>query len=261
MITVVTPSYNRRQTLDRLWQSLCLQTTNLPFEWLLVDDGSTDDTLAWFEQTNKLAHIKKNYLKQANQGKHVAINTAVKHAAGDWIFIVDSDDELTIDAIETVTRDLVESQHDPNRVGLCYRKSNVDGKLIGKSTPQRGPLRLKPNEAGAMFQGDLAYVFKKTSLAENPFPIISNEKFVPELLIWNRIADNGDILYFPQTAIYRCEYLPDGYSASFKTMLRRNPRGFALFYGDQIRRLKPGVSWAKALIRYCQCLVYTRIKP
>jgi len=260
MITVVTPTYNRRHTLVRLWHSLCTQSSQLTFEWLLVDDGSTDDTTKWFEQIHKPSHIKTRYLKQANQGKHVAINSAAGFASGQWIFIVDSDDALTPDAIETLTRDITNSESDSTRVGLCYRKTHFDGSLVGKATTALEPLYLKPNEAGSLFQGDLAYVFKKSALSQNPFPVIANEKFVPELFIWNKIADNGDILYFPQKSIYLCEYLADGYSANFSIMLKHNPRGFSLFYCDQIRRLKPGVSWVKTLLRCAQCQLYAWIK-
>ena len=261
LITVLTPTYNRQDTLGRLWESLCAQTQALPFEWLLVDDGSTDDTKIWFDRIHKPSHIQAQYVKQANHGKHVAINAGVRRARGEWIFIVDSDDALTTYAIETVLSDDSQMKVNPRLVGLSYRKSTLNGALVGRAVEKQEPMLLKPNEAGALFQGDLAYIFRKTALVENPFPVIANEKFVPELLIWNKIADNGDILYFPQTSIYLCEYLPDGYSATFKSMLRRNPRGFSLFYRDQIRRLNLGVRWIKAAIRYCQCQFYGWTKP
>jgi len=261
MITVVTATFNRRPTLERLWQSLCSQTEQLPFEWVLVDDGSTDDTTKWFDQISQPIHIKTSYVRQPNQGKHVAINTAVKHATGDWIVILDSDDLLTADAIETITSDIIKTERHDKLLGLSYRKSHLDGKLVGKSIKEREPLCLKPNKAGALFEGDLAYVFKKTALAKSPFPTIPNEKFVPELLIWNKIADEGDILYFPAKSIYLCEYLPDGYSAKFKTMLKQNPRGFSLFYRDQVKRLNLGIPWIKAVIRYLQCQLYAWINP
>jgi O18-antigen biosynthesis glycosyltransferase len=71
----------------------------------------------------------------------------------------------------------------------------------------------------------------------------------------------GDIYYFPEKSIYLCEYMPDGYSNNFNRMLKQNPRGFGMFYLDQLKRLQPGLAWAKALVRYGQCKFFHWTKP
>src|SRR5690606_10356273 len=104
--------------------------------------------------------------------------------------------------------------------------------------------------------GDLAYIFRRDVMASLPFPVIEGEKFVPELYIWNQIGDRGDIRFYLDKAIYRCDYLPDGYSHNFRAQLKRHPRGFFLFYSSQIAR-EPG--WwgkAKAATRAIQCSGY-----
>ncbi|MEI2762164.1 MAG: glycosyltransferase family 2 protein [Methanothrix soehngenii] len=158
-------------------------------------------------------------------GKNGAINAGVLAAAGDWIFIVDSDDVLTPDAIGTIEEKLSElNSH--NLVGLCFRRAYFDGKIIGKSL-NASVLKMKPAKAGALLKGDLAYVFKKDAMLKNPFPVILGEKFVPELYVWNRIGDCGDIYFFIHKYIYFCEYLPDGLSFNFSTNLKRKPPRFS----------------------------------
>ena len=260
MISIVTPTYNRCHTLTRLWDSLCEQSGKCPFEWVLVDDGSTDETQQWFEGLDTANRFTARYVKQPNQGKHVALNTAATVATGQWCLILDSDDALTSDAIDRLALDLSEVGDDQTIVGLCYRRQSFNGELIGDRVPGEC-VALTPNQAGQLFNGDLAYVFRTSALRVHPFPVIVGEKFVPELLVWNRVSDAGKIRYFPQTAIYLCEYLPDGYSANFKRMLRNNPRGFGLFYRDQARRLPIGLPWFKSLVRLIQCRYYQWRQP
>lgn len=97
LITVVTPSYNRFHTLPALYNSLQAQTSKC-FEWLIVDDGSTDDTEALVE-TFIPDNYKLRYIKKENGGKHTALNVAFLNVYTPLTFIVDSDDVLTPDAI------------------------------------------------------------------------------------------------------------------------------------------------------------------
>lgn len=252
MITVLTPTYNRAYTLERLYQSLLLQS--VPFEWLIIDDGSTDTTRELITSLQTNAPFPIHYIYQTNSGKHVAINTGAREAKGDFIFIVDSDDLLTNDAliyVQNTINSLTESD-----IGICFRRAYFDGILIGKKNAASEPLYLSPTEAGNYFQGDLAYIFRTSILLFHPFPIIKGEKFVPELLIWNRISDEGRIVFYPDKAIYLCEYLEDGYSKNFKANLKRNPKGFALFYRDQFFRENSLIRKLKCTIRYLQCQYY-----
>ncbi len=115
---------------------------------------------------------------------------------------------------------------------------------------------MTPTDAGRFFVGDLAYVFSRKVMLSNLFPVIEGEKFVPELYIWNKISDQGNILYFPNDAIYLCEYMPDGYTENFWQNLRRNPKGFGLFYRAQFFRERSFVAKLKCLIRAGQCYFY-----
>lgn len=258
MITVLTPTYNRFHTLPRLYKSLESQTSK-SFEWILVDDGSTDETKDWFENIKNGVDFPVRYIFQENAGKHVAINTGLAHVSGEWVVIVDSDDALANDAIEVILKDVL--IHDSeNLFGLCYRKAFFNRDLVGKVITKDNPLFMHPSEAGRFFEGDLAYVFRTKALRAHSFPVIEGEKFVPELYVWNKIGDEGKILFFPNKAIYFCEYLSDGYTANFRSNLRKNPIGFGLFYRSQFVRENSFFGKTKCAVRFAQCFFYEIIK-
>ena len=194
---------------------------------------------------------------QENSGKHVAINAGVAAAAGDWIFIVDSDDALISCAVKQINESL--STIDNNKtVGICFRRAYFDNKIVGKTDGLCGDIvKLHPTEASHLLKGDLAYIFKTAAMMKFPFPVLNGEKFVPELYVWNKIGDVGDIYFYVNKAIYLCEYLPDGYTQNFKANLRNNPRGFLLFYKSQVFREVSFVRKVKCIIRSCQCFCFS----
>lgn len=257
MITILTPTYNRAYTLNRLYNSLCAQT-NKRFEWLIIDDGSTDNTANLVEAMQQDAKIAIQYHRQTNSGKHVAVNEGVKLSDRDWVFIVDSDDMLTKNAINIIIDAINHYSEKKHIVGLCFRKAYFNNKMIGVEIAE-DILNISPTEASQLFQGDLAYIFTKQALINNPFPVIDNEKFVPELYVWNKIADRGSILFFPKKIVYLAEYLADGYTQNFKNNLRKNPQGFKLFYQDQLKREKSLKNKVKCFIRSWQCDRYAAI--
>src|SRR5690606_24783616 len=121
-------------------------------------------------------------------------------------------------------------------------------------------LVMTPTDAGHYYHGDLAYVFSRDAMLKCPFPIFDGERFVPELCIWNKISDMGSVIYFSAICFYVCEYLPDGYSANFKSNLKRNPQGFAYHYRDAFFRERKWIYKMKALVRFLQCNWYQALK-
>lgn len=257
MITVFTPTYNRAYILPELYKSLQAQT-NKDFEWLVVDDGSTDDTEALFEEWIKEPSFPVRYIKQGNGGKHRAINRGVKEAKGELFFIVDSDDTLTSDAIELIryyNKKIIDTY---DIGGLCFRKKGIEtGKTLGDAFPEK-ILECSSLDLAYKYRlnCDKAEIFKNCVLEEFPFPEYSNENFIPEALVWNRIADKYKLLCVDK-GIYNCEYLEDGLTKNFGKNIRKNPRGFSLFYYETfLRRYIPFKERAKCLIRIMQCYVY-----
>lgn len=254
MITVLTPTYNRAHTLSRVYDSLCAQTA-VDFEWLVVDDGSTDETHDLVRNMRAQACFEVVIVGQVNSGKHVAINTGSRMAQGEWILILDSDDALVPAAIATIN-EAITTIRNPDLVGICFRKAYFGGEIVGHIHVGAPRLFLHPTEAGELFGGDLAYVFRRASLRSHPFPIIIGETFFPELYVWNQIGDDGTIVFFADEAIYLCEYLPDGYSANFATNLKRNPKGFLTYYRAQMFRERTMVRKVKCFVRALQCAYF-----
>lgn len=254
LITVFTPTYNRSDCLVKLYESLKKQ--NCEFEWLIVDDGSQDNTKEKVESMIDERILTINYIYQENSGKPLAINKGVENASGNWFFIVDSDDTLTENALTTVYQDILRFGEEYE---LCYRRFFPNGLVIGNSIKADSVI-LNATEAGKFFNGDLAYVFKTEILKQYPFPKIHGEKFIPELYVWNQVSDKSNMMYFCKKMIYVCDYLEDGYTKNFKQYLKRNPVGFLLFYLDQMKRETTFKYRLKYLIRSVQCFFYKVMK-
>lgn len=258
MITIFTPTYNRAYRLPDLYQSLQRQTDN-SFEWLVVDDGSTDNTSELFEQWQVEEHsFQIRYFKQPNGGKHRAINRGVKEAKGEYFFIVDSDDSLTSDAVEQIVRLVPEANANPEICGMCFRCKNIKtNKIIGIPFPNDGMLASSLEWVYKYkIDGDKSEVINTKILRKYPLPEFEGENFVPEALIWNRIADSYRMIC-KNKGIYLCEYLPDGLSMGFNRNLKRNPRGFGLFYRETMKRRISLKVTIKNMLRAIQCWWYS----
>jgi len=260
MISILTPTYNRAHTLMRLYESLVTQGDQ-NFEWVVVDDGSNDDSGLLLTLLSDRAAINMTVITQPNSGKHLAVNAGVLAAKGEWIFIVDSDDLLTADAVSKVKAG-IQVVFSKSPLGVCFRRASFNGELWGGEicTSLGAYSYMHPTAAAHQYRGDLAYVFKKHALLANPFPSFNGENFVPELLVWNKIGDQGLIAYFHRQVVYLADYLPDGYTANFRANIRRNPRGFKAFYTQQYFRehaLRPKL---KCAIRVVQCLCFSVLR-
>ena len=210
-ITVFTPAYNRAHLLPRLFQSL-KQQTNLDFEWLIVDDESSDDTetvVQQFREETTLFPI--HYYKQKHGGKHRAVNLAVTLAKGEYFFIVDSDDWLPENAIELLISWLQGIQGVPKLCGVAGQKALADGKPVGSSFQGKEYVDASSLERKKLhIEGDKAEVFDTEVLRNHSFPEFDGELFVTEAVCWNAIAADGYKLRWYQEPIYFCEYLEDG---------------------------------------------------
>lgn len=233
-VTVFTPTYNRGYIIDKLYKSL-LEQTDKDFEWIVVDDGSTDNTKEYFDMIigrDNLFEIK--YVRQENGGKHRAVNRGVELANGKVFFIVDSDDYLTSDAIEKIKGwcDSLDDVHKYAGVsGLRgYSAEQViggggkeDDSYIDAKNTQRRELNLL---------GDKAEAYFTDVLRKYPFPEFDGEKFVTEETVWNAIAKDGYYLRWFNSIIYICEYLDDGLTKSGVAKYVNNPQG-TLYWARQ----------------------------
>lgn len=234
MITVFTPTYNRVLLLRRLYESLMGQTV-YDFEWIVVDDESTDDTKLFLEKVRNMnAPFPIRTFTQKHGGKHRAINLALKHAQGRYFFIVDSDDWLPNNAIALLTKWLKGIEGIPYLCGVAGQKASADGTPVGTSfASDEEFIEASSLERKKLhMEGDKAEVFDTEVLRAHPFPEFEGELFVTEGVCWNAIAADGYKLRWYQEPIYYCEYLEDGLTKTGANDLRghlENFQGFCFY--------------------------------
>lgn len=222
LITILTPTYNRSKLLIKLYNSLIKQTSH-SFKWLIVDDGSTDNTKNVIENF-KQDKFKIDYIYKTNGGKHTALNLGFDYIDTELTFIVDSDDILTKDAIQTIINDW-ENLKNENICGLSYLRGYDEEKVIGKKFRDN---RFLSNFIDERFnkncQGDKAEVWRSDLLKKNKFPIFKNEKFLSESVVWVNISYKYD-MYFINKIIYITEYLENGLTKSGRKLRINCPKG------------------------------------
>lgn len=210
MITVLTPTFNRGGGLQSLWDSLQKQTVK-DFEWLVVDDGSTDGTKNLITQLQEKSDFPIRYIYKNNGGKHTALNVGIQTICSELIFIVDSDDCVTDDAVESILKIHKKYRSQNNICGYAFLRAFPDGKVNGKKFDVNEKIgsyidvRVNGDDTGA----DKAEVFKTHCLKEFPFPEYPNEKFLGEDLVWVRMARKYEMVHINK-AIYVGNYLEDG---------------------------------------------------
>ncbi len=219
-VTVLTPTYNRVNYLDKVYKSLCAQT-NKEFEWIIIDDGSDDCTeelvLSWIEESD----FTIVYKKKKNGGKHTALNMGFDIANSKYLIILDSDDTLTEDAVETIikTWKIHENYH---KIGcVVFLKLFSDRSVVGEKF-------LIDGEITTLFKqrmiGDKAETFRTSILKKYKFPVIPGEKFIGESVVWCNIAKKYKYAFYNK-GIYVCEYLEDGLTKSGRALRIKNPKG------------------------------------
>lgn len=256
MITIFTPTYNRAKTLERLYKSLINQDCT-DFEWLVINDGSTDQTKQMFDNWLKEKHpFNIHYTEVPNGGKQRAINEALKLANGEFFFIVDSDDYLLPNAISFIIKAFKSLPNKDTFIGISGIKGNLDGNPLRKSKidPSVGYIdatNLERKKYG--LQADMAEVFYTEKIKKYKFPIWKGEKFTPEAVVWDQMALDGYKLRWFDQVIYICEYLPDGLTNSTWRLLKNNPMGYAMLFNTQLQYAEGLKSRINLILQFISC--------
>lgn len=247
-VTVFTPTYNRAYILGDLYHSLQRQTC-MDFEWLIVDDGSADDTKAlvasWQGEENP---FPIRYVYQENGGKCRAINRGLKEADGRLFFTVDSDDYLTDDAIEKVIRWDGELPKDGHFCGYVGNRG---------ITPTQTPNRLFPGgyldgtalDRYDQVDGERAFVFYTEIHRKYLYPEFPGEKFLTEAVTWDLMAHDGYKMRFYNDIIWIWEYKDDGLTRAGYRVFLENPQGTGLFFRQKAEFLHYSL-WNKLTLWY-----------
>lgn len=236
MITIFTPIYNRAYIVRNLYHSLLRQTC-YEFEWLIVDDGSTDNIgLLVDEWIRNTSQFEIRFYRQENRGKHAAINYGVRLSKYEAFFIVDSDDYLEKDAVETITRYWKGIGRDGGFAGISGLRKNKYNRIIG-GVPTFAEYIDASNLERENFglEGDKAEVYKTELLRKFPFPEYENEKFISEAVVWDKLAYEGYKLRWMNKGFVICDYLADGLTARGDKLFIDNPKGWAHYLRIEFR--------------------------
>lgn len=232
--TVFTPAYNRSELMLRLYESLCMQQVK-NFEWVIVDDGSTDKTEEIFAQLTD-PEFRIIYKKVSNGGKHRAINHGLSIASGKVFAIVDSDDYLTSDATRRIEEYFSSIEFENKKFAgvaaqKCYNHLDAVGTTFkGEFVDATSLERSRYNINGDKFE-----IFYTDVLKANPFPEIDGEKFLSEAVVWNRIAAQGYCIRWYNDKLYICDYLEGGLTDGREKCFEKSPKGYLLYINELVK--------------------------
>lgn len=228
-LIIVTPTYNRKKKLSRLYKSLINQS-DLSFTWLIIDDGSTDNTKDYIQTLIEKKDISIKYYYKSNGGKSRAINYASKlvspHA---FLLIVDSDDYLLKDAVSVVNL-AINKYEAPNIGAIFFHYQFENGeKLVGKKKPLEIDIysnRYQYNHLYGSHDGCIGYyskIFEKYT-----YPEFRGENYVGPTVLQMDMATEFDTVFKPDV-IGVAEYQPDGITMSGRKLRLKNPNGMIYY--------------------------------
>ena len=226
-LTVFTPTYNRAHTLPRTYQSLCDQACK-DFEWLIIDDGSTDNTSEIVNQWISEADFPIRYIYQENQGMHGAHNTAYQNITTELNTCIDSDDYMPTDAVENIVSFWNKNRNNKYAgfIGLDQRE---DGSIIGTPFPNNMQETTLMGFYANGGKGDKKLVYRTDVIKKYPeYPIFKGERYVG-LAYKYMLIDQDYTMLTLNKPLVTVEYQEDGSSNTMWKQYWNNPRGFAFF--------------------------------
>lgn len=263
-LSIITPTYNRGYTLGRLYKSLLSQSDH-DFEWIVVNDGSTDNTEKLIQEFQSQDKIKIRYYFQPNGGKQRAHNKGVEEAEGELSVCVDSDDALSPAAVKTA-KQIWKSGNQQKHIGILAKRGDfekhepicADWPDILKDCTMIG----LQEQYG--FRGDTVLFFKTSLMKEHLFAEFEGEKFVPEDSLYADLDAYGTMI-LSKDVLYYCEYLPDGLTSQYRRLLLDNPMGTSFCYyrkmlrsGNTLNRIKNATVSQAFLMRSGRKAEYSR---
>lgn len=254
-LTIFTPTYNRAYTLPRLYQSLQDQDIRI-FKWLIVDDGSTDNTKQLVNRWIDEGKLEIRYIYQKNAGKMAAHNRAVLECDTELFLCCDSDDWMEADSVSKAidywnnNQNIISDKSEANVLGKIGISGMVSPRrMINRDFDSLGtlPEGIRTYTLTGLykkgFKGETALFFRTSVIRQYPFPVIEGEKFVPESYVYRQIERKYDMLVYPHYCM-DCEYQPDGYTVNSRIIRLKNPKGVVL---DDIEQLGCEFTFKKAL--------------
>ncbi|WP_170239984.1 glycosyltransferase family A protein [Streptococcus suis] len=252
MLYIFTPAYNREKCLHRLYSSLISQTSK-EFIWLVINDGSTDNTENLVKSWQKENKIKIIYLYQRNQGKHIAYNTALKFMGEKGFHVcVDSDDRLSQGAVETFLEDISAISENNLYIGIVYPKNENRNENTQKwvSTAIE-TVRIQDIKLKYGLNIETCIVMKNAYVSSFRFPIFENEKFVSEEIMYIYTGKYGGFRPINKV-VYYFEYLEDGLTKNIFQLWKKNPQGTLYFLEQRKQYIKENFNGFEKFRELCK---------
>ena len=225
-LTVFTPAYNRAHTLPRTYESLLAQDCK-DFVWLIVDDGSQDNTAdlvhQWQGQDNG---FEIRYIYKENGGMHTAHNIAYEHTDTELNVCIDSDDCLALGAVSKILKHWA-TVREKGYAGIVALDANLEGNIIGTGFPDGMTETTLMNYYAAGGGGDKKLVYRTDVIKQYPpYPVFEGERYVCISSLYTLIDQDYKLSVLPEV-VCNVDYQPDGHSTSMFREYMRSPRGFA----------------------------------
>lgn len=223
-LSIITPTYNRRELLKGAYESLKAQTSK-DFVWLIIDDGSTDETEKVIESFIGEGLVEIEYYKKENGGKHTAVNLALDKVKTPFAMLsLDSDDKLKPEAVEIVNREL---KLHPESKGAVFMKEDERGKSYTEFiNPVLEVASWRDAVCKEYFSGEALLVLESEYIKNYRYPVIEGEKFFTEGYVYLQLSEP---LYWSRKSIYIAEYLNEGYTKNIVSLFLENPKSYAMY--------------------------------
>lgn len=258
LLTIFTPAYNRAHTIDRTYKSL-LGQSNKNFIWLIVDDGSTDNTRDLVESWQKNDNgFEIRYIYKENGGMHTAHNTAYENIDTELNTCIDSDDYLADEAVEKILSFWNKYGSD-KYAGIIGLDADFDNNVIGKGFPDGLTETTLDGYYKAGGSGDKKMVYRTEVMNKYPpYPEFEDEKFVA-LGYKYLLCDQDYKLLVLNEILVNVEYQTDGSTKNMFSQYRKNPKGFQF---SRLERMKyeTGISLFRVCIHYISCSMFSKDK-
>ena len=245
-LSILTATYNRATYLPKLYESIKKNlNTNLNCEWVIIDDGSTDETKNQIQKWIDENIVAIQYQYQKNSGKMAAINKATKLATGDLMVDCDSDDSFTEDAFYQIEKNAKKLLENQNLYGMVFLKKENNGKISGKQF-------LEKEQITTMFdlyfkediEGEKIIVFNSKIRKQYAHKLEKGEKFITESRMYHEMDKTYQILAINE-AIEQGSYVEDGYTKNIEKTFKQYPYGYYMYFKEILQKDMKGVLWKK----------------
>lgn len=257
-ISVLTPTYNRANLLEKLYKSLVKNSNfGIDIEWLIMDDGSEKSPKEIVQNFIDENIIEIKYFEQENKGKMEAINNLVEHATGELIVDCDDDDYFTDNAFEIIKKSYEDNKNPKDCYGICFLKYNQNkenmGNLFKNPKTTMFDLYFKEGE-----NGEKALVFYSEIRKQYKHELVKNERFITEARMYHKM-DLKYKMICVNKPIMICEYQKEGYTKNIIKEFKQNPYGYYEYFKEIFQHDMKGLSFSKRLYVIKHFILFTNL--